>query len=389
MMNWKRVIAFLLTLCIVVTLMPPVQRSYAADVERRYELDTDGVDPGATYLIVDAGYTGYANALKFYYVGTGSNQCDLRNQEVTIKEADGVLYIASGFTNESECTFQFSAPNAGSITHGNYYLNLGGAKYGVGTTGTTTINFLHIGNGQYEISCYYRSRDYYLYYNTGARDWRSGTSPSSVYLYKLVGEEEPSYNVTFDGNGYTSGKLPENATGLASGDTYIVPAAPEALRKDVGDDTWLFLCWKTANDGSGTEYHPGDEITITEDLTLYASWYQQTKYTLSMITNLNGTPTDIEEIAGYDRTFYALLEGGDGTYIPLTRRSEGTYSAKVTENGEYVIYAKNAEGEYEPVHGHVVVIRNQDGITVCQHFTVSYNTQGGAWAEGQNPGSHM
>ena len=38
--------------------MPPVQFTRAAEVTRRYELDTDGIDVGATYLIVNAGTAG-------------------------------------------------------------------------------------------------------------------------------------------------------------------------------------------------------------------------------------------------------------------------------------------------------------------------------------------
>ena len=124
---------------------------------------------------------------------------------------------------------------------------------------------------------------------------------------------------------------------------------------------------------------------MSENVTLYAQWYQQTKHTVSMITYLDGVPTDVDKFAGYDRQFYAVLEGGDGSYITLTRRAEGTYSAKVTENGTYTIYAITADGKYEQVHGHTVVIYGQDGTTECMHYSITYDANGGTWAAGEEP----
>ena len=379
MKKFKRIIAFTLFICLLVSLLPPVQVVKAAEVTQRYELDTDGIDPGATYLIVNAGTAGDANALRFYYDSYWSR--DLRNQALKIQSQDGIAYIDTGFTNESDCQFQFTGAGAGSVTHGNYNLNLENSRFDSGTSGNT-LTFTHVGDGQYRISYSSWFRTYYLRYSNS--DWSGSTSTSSVYLFKLT-EHVVGYDVTFDGNGYTAGTLPEGATMLSSGDPYTIPKPPVEPRKDVGEDTWLFLCWNTAADGTGTQYRPGDVITVTEDVTLYVDWYQQTKYTVSMITYLDGAPMDIEEIAGYDRTFYAVLEGGDKTYIPWTRREEGVYGAKVVENGTYTIYAKTEAGEYEQVHGHNVVIYGKDGSTECMHYSVSYDENGGVWAEGEAP----
>jgi hypothetical protein len=167
----------------------------------------------------------------------------------------------------------------------------------------------------------------------------------------------------------------------------VIPKQTTELRKDDDEgNTWLFAGWNTKPDGSGKEYAPGATITVTEDITLYVEWYQQTKYSVSMITYLDNTPTDVSEIAGYEKQFFALRDG-DTNYISLTHRSAGVYSAKVVENGTYVIYTKNDNGEYEPVHGHTVVIFGQDGTTECMHYSVNYDTQGGTWAEGEDPNS--
>ena len=380
----KRVIAFVLFLSLFISLLPPVQFAGAAEVVQRYELDTDGIDAGATYLIVNAGTAGSGNALCFYY--SNSWNTDLRNQTLTIKKEDGVTFIDTGFANEDNCQFQFTASSSGHISHGNYKLDLSNEGFTSGTP-SRTLTFTNVGSGQYRIhystSSWWNTTTYYLRYRSS--DWSNTTSSSSVYLYKLV-EYTLGYNVTFDGNGYTSGTMPENRTEITAGDQVTLPK-PTDLRKDIGEDTWLFMGWNTAPDGSGTEYAPGAIITVTEDITLYVEWYQQTKHGITMITYLDGEPTDVDKFAGYDRHFYAQLEGGDGTLIPLSRRQEGTYGAKVVESGTYIIYALKADGSYEPVHGHKVVVYNQDGITECLHYSVSYDTDGGVWAEGEDPGT--
>ena len=66
MKKLKRRIALILTVCIVLTLLPVMPFTKAAEVIQRYELDTDGIDPGATYLIVNTGTAGDANALRFF-----------------------------------------------------------------------------------------------------------------------------------------------------------------------------------------------------------------------------------------------------------------------------------------------------------------------------------
>ena len=391
MRKFRRVICALLCLCMVASIIPMLPLgllSRAADVVKRYELDTDGIDVGATYLIVNTATAGSANALKFIY-GNNNNSRDLRNQTLTVQtDEEGKRYIATGFTSEADCLFQFSGKSSGKITHGNYAIDLTTSRYTT-SENPQTLTFTDAGSGAYRIhysTSSWWSTTYYLRYNNS--DWARSSTSATVYLYKLV-EYEVGYDIRFDGNGFTSGTLPQDALKLSSGTLYTIPEAPEDLRKDIGQDTWLFLCWNTNADGSGIEYMPGDVITVTQDLTLYADWYQQTKYTLTMITDLDGERTDVDKISGQNKTFYAVLNGGDGTYIPLEKVSEGTYSAKVLVNGDYIIYSRVDGGEYEPVHGHKVTIYNLDGSTECQHFTVNYNTAGGTWADGENPGTSI
>jgi len=377
MKKCKRIISWILLLCITFSILPPLtQLGKAADVILRYELDTDGIDLGSTYLIVNTGTAGDANALRFNYSSYWSR--DFRNQAVTVKADGDTRYIESGFSGEADCLFQFTGVSAGNITHGAYTVDLSDSGFVTGDP-DNTLTFTNLGGGQYRIHYTSWWTTYYLRYNNS--DWARSNTSSTVYLYKVT-EYVVGYNITFNGNGHTSGTLPESVT-LSEGEQYVLPE-PAELRKDIGEDTWLFQCWNTEPDGSGIEYKPGEVITVTEDTTLYVEWYRQTKHSVAMITYLDGTATDVDKIAGVEKQFFAKLEGSD-TYIPLNKTADGTYSAKVVDNGTYLIYAKVGDGDYEDVHGHQVVIYNLDGTTECMHYSVSYDAAGGVWAEGEAP----
>ena len=56
-----------------------------------------------------------------------------------------------------------------------------------------------------------------------------------------------------------------------------------------------FLGWSAKADGTGTEagfYQPGDVITPTESISLYAMWDTTTQYTATVNTYLDGVLTD-------------------------------------------------------------------------------------------------
>ena len=159
MKKFKRVIAFALFLCMTISLLPPVQLASAA-VSQRYELDTDGIDVGATYLIVNTGTAGSANALMF------KSNSSFQKQALTVKSGDGVTYIDTGFTNEDECQFQFTGTSSGRVTHDSNYVDLRNSKFVTSTSTYTNLTFSNQGSGQYRI--YYNNyfRSYYLRYSS-------------------------------------------------------------------------------------------------------------------------------------------------------------------------------------------------------------------------------
>lgn len=74
---------------------------------------------------------------------------------------------------------------------------------------------------------------------------------------------DTTHTVTFNGNANDSGSVPSAVTGFDNGKF----KAPASQMKKNGK---AFKEWNTADDGSGTTYTVGAEITISADTTLYA-----------------------------------------------------------------------------------------------------------------------
>jgi len=392
MKKWKRWIAGLLMACMLLSLVPPVQRTKAAtvDADYYYELDTDGIDAGAQYLIVSG--TGASEKALYMNPNAWWNASD-----TTVSVVDGSIILP--FSGESNCQWTFSNSHNGTVYCSGYYLNI--EQYARYQSGAATMQFANFGNGRYGIYLHGGSTTNLQYLRYGRQNVLSSSKWYTAYKYGSVGTDESAYesfvylykrvenqgvSVTFDRNGATAGTVPEAVTGLDKGTEYTVPFPSDDLRLNAGNDTWLFRSWNTRPDGTGTEYIPGSTVILNEDLTLYAGWYLQTKYQVTVITDLDDAPTDIEKITGEDVSLYIRSDAEGSQLIPLERTAEGHYSAWVTENGTYYVYATHGTDEAIPTHGHKVVVFNQGGTTELLNYSVSYDANGGSWT-GEAPAS--
>ncbi len=93
-----------------------------------------------------------------------------------------------------------------------------------------------------------------------------------------------TYTLTYDGNGHTSGTVPNAETNLALNDIVTLAENTGNLVKT----GYVFSGWNTKEDGTGTNYNAGATFTITENTTLYARWKKQ--YTVTL--DKNGGDTD-------------------------------------------------------------------------------------------------
>jgi len=87
------------------------------------------------------------------------------------------------------------------------------------------------------------------------------------------------YNITLNANG---GSLPSGVASsfVHNGSSYTPPSNPTR-------SGYAFAGWNTMADGSGTTYLPGNSITLTKDITLYAKWIQTVTISYTKTADLN------------------------------------------------------------------------------------------------------
>ncbi|MDR0570583.1 MAG: InlB B-repeat-containing protein [Clostridiales Family XIII bacterium] len=106
---------------------------------------------------------------------------------------------------------------------------------------------------------------------------------------------EQAFTVTYNGNGNDSGTAPADTNGNAPSGTNKYASGSEVTVLGKGDLTnngYVFQCWNTAADGSGTSYSAGGEFTITEDTTLYAQWTRKPALEQAFTVTYDGNGND-------------------------------------------------------------------------------------------------
>ncbi|MCL2810301.1 MAG: InlB B-repeat-containing protein [Clostridia bacterium] len=153
------------------------------------------------------------------------------------------------------------------------------------------------------------------------------TVVGNLTLYAQWTAQLPMLDVTYDANGGTGGTVD---TSIPSGTRYVVKSN---TAMGVNRPNYDFVGWNTMANGSGTAYMPGQVITITNNLTLYAQWAAQ-------------LPT-------YSVTYHGGI-GGTG----------GMVDAGLALDSQYVIRNGQAAGVSNPSHAFLVWNTRQDGLGV-------------------------
>ncbi len=117
----------------------------------------------------------------------------------------------------------------------------------------------------------------------GVTEMATITLETSAKRAVVWGINIPTYKITYDGNGYTSGDVPVDNTEYKEGDETF---APESGTMSKYGYEFASL-WNTKPDGTGTAYGAGERITVNSDLKLYAQW---TAKTCPVTWYVNGSP---------------------------------------------------------------------------------------------------
>merc|ERR1712000_801635 len=107
----------------------------------------------------------------------------------------------------------------------------------------------------------------------------------------------PTYTVTYNSNGASSGSAPTDPNAYRNGDTVTVLSNTGSMAlSDPMLGGYTFAGWNTALDGTGTQQATGSTFTMGSDnVTLYAQWTLIPTYTVTYNSNgasSGSAPTD-------------------------------------------------------------------------------------------------
>lgn len=181
-------------------------------------------------------------------------------------------------------------------------------KYGNGNNGRTTVNI----NG----TPVWRSgakvnHDYTDGHNDNAfevtySEWTvtdTGRTRTVKKLCRYCGyaeeyvQTENKLVLSYNANGGTGSMTPDSRFGEGT-----VKVSANGFEREGYD----FTGWNTAADGKGKAYKPGDELKLTESLTLYAQWNKIVTYT---VTYTDG----VDNVILFPDQVYSGLKSGDRT----------------------------------------------------------------------------
>ena len=224
-----------------------------------------------------------------------------------------------------------------------------------------------------------------LQHSPGSGWWSKATTEWHIDGV-IVEKRDELISINYYGNGNTEGSAPDGVTNHVAGTDYTVLGST-GMKKKINGVYVDFLGWSAKADGTGNEagfYQPGEVIQPTESISLYAMWDTFTQHTATINTYLDGVPTDSGDIHEAAKELH--LSTDEEHYYPLTRSDEGVYTTKITGNGKFHLYHKNADGTYSQIGTHQLTIYNQNASLDVHHYSVNYDANGGEFEE--NPGQH-
>lgn len=126
----------------------------------------------------------------------------------------------------------------------------------------------------------YKFDGWYTNINSVTTNYAAGArfTPSANTTMYAKWTQLPTFTISFNANGSTSGTAPTALTGVYS--TTTLPNQGSMLKTG-----FTFAGWNTAADGLGNSYAAGETLLPQANMTLYAQWTAATNYTLTYSAN--------------------------------------------------------------------------------------------------------
>ena len=183
-----------------------------------------------------------------------------------------------------------------------------------------------------------------------------------------------NYSLAYNGVGNTGGTAP-----LTTNHDYNTSVSV-ATSGDLIKAGYSFYGWNTQADGSGISYLPGDNITMTSSLVLYAQWLENDQCTVTF--NGNGGSGHIPGTKVFDCTLYSSLNAAGLSlpsypsrvgydFINWNLQEDGLgnqFTATTTISTSTTVYAQWTGSSY------TVNFDAQGGVASPTSTTVIYNT---------------
>ncbi len=184
--------------------------------------------------------------------------------------------------------------------------------------------------------------------------------------------QNPTYTVTYNGNGSTSGSAPTDPNAYLQGATVTVIGNTGNLAK-IG---FTFTGWNTAADGSGTTYAAAATFTMsTANVTLYAKWTQNAGCTVTYDGNENTTGTVPTDPNTYGPNSSVTVKANTGNLAKTGFTFAGWNTAADGSGTSYAAAATFTIGTAN------VTLYAKWTVSIC---TVKFNSNGGSAVDSQN-----
>ncbi|MBP1736930.1 MAG: multidomain protein with s-layer y region, hyr domain [Oscillospiraceae bacterium] len=154
------------------------------------------------------------------------------------------------------------------------------------------------------------------------------------------------YTVTYDANGGTLQSGADNTEDCAEASGICLPGYAGMI--DAPSASYGFIGWNTVSNDSGTAYMPGDVITLSSNLTLYATW-QYISGAYAITYDGNGNDGGSLPAISYVSSGTTVTVAAQGTLTRSDYQFEGwtdsdgllySQGAQVTVSKDLVLYAR-------------------------------------------------
>jgi uncharacterized delta-60 repeat protein/uncharacterized repeat protein (TIGR02543 family) len=141
-----------------------------------------------------------------------------------------------------------------------------------------------------------------------------------------------THTVSYYGNGNNGGNVPIDTTRYRLGQTLTILGNSNGLNRN----SYSFTGWNTENDGSGTGYSPGQNITVgSADILLYARWTSNPTYRVYYSGNGNTSGTAPTDSTSYEAGQSVIVLGNSG----LNRTGYGFTGWNTASDGSGISYS--------------------------------------------------